>query len=295
MRLYLVDASLYVFRAWHALAPEQFLDADGEPVNAVHGFARFLLDLLEQEHPTHIALAFDEALDSSFRNDLYPAYKANREPAPESLKRQFAYCQSLASAMGLATLADTRYEADDLIGSLLLRQREQGYAGVLISADKDLSQLLGPNDIQWDYARQQRWNANGVKARYGVHAHQIADFLGLAGDASDNIPGVPGIGNKTAAALLEHFGSLDALLQRVEELPFLRLRGAKAHAKRLREHQDLARLSRQLATIAVDAPLPPTCTDARRHTPDSSRLQALMEQLRLGPMTRRRLSEQTGI
>src|SRR5690606_22287239 len=114
--LYLVDASMYVFRAWH-LIPDEFGDADGWPTNAVHGFARFLLELLERERPRHIAIAFDEALDSCFRNALFPAYKANRDPAPEELKRQFAHCKALCEGLGLATLAHPEYEADDLIGS----------------------------------------------------------------------------------------------------------------------------------------------------------------------------------
>lgn len=290
--LHLVDASLYIFRAWHSLPPDDFVDAQGQPVNAVHGFARFLLELLERERPQHIAVAFDQSLESSFRNTLYPAYKANREPAPESLKRQFALCQRFAGALGLAVLADDQYEADDLIGSLLTRQRAQGFSGVVISADKDLSQLLTPGDIQWDYARQQRWGADGVKARYGVHAHQIADYLGLTGDAVDNIPGVPGIGAKTAAALLEHFGSLDAVLARLDELPFLRLRGAASHATRLREHADLARMSRQLATIACDAPLPERIENARRSRGDITALEEVMDLARFGPMTRRRATGQ---
>src|SRR5690606_37295031 len=120
--------------------------------------------------------------------------KANREPAPASLKHQFALCQAFTAALGLDVLSDSAYEADDLIGTLLTRQRAAGFRGVIVSADKDLSQLLHPGDEQWDYARAQRWGADGVKARYGVHAHQVADFLGLTGDAIDNIPGVPGIG-----------------------------------------------------------------------------------------------------
>ncbi len=290
--LHLVDASLYIFRAWHSLPPDDFVDAQGHPVNAVHGFARFMLELLERERPQHIAVAFDQSLESSFRNTLYPAYKANREPAPDSLKRQFALCQQFAGALGLTVLADDHYEADDLIGTLLTRQRERGFSGVVISADKDLSQLLTPGDIQWDYARQQRWDADGVKARYGVHAHQIADYLGLTGDAVDNIPGVPGIGAKTAAALLEHFGSLDAVLARLDELPFLRLRGAASHATRLREHADLARMSRQLATIACDAPLPERIENARRSRGDITALEEVMDLARFGPMTRRRATGQ---
>ncbi len=290
--LYLIDASLFVFRAWHSMPPE-FTDADGWPVNAVHGFARFLLELLERENPSHIAVAFDESLETSFRNELYPPYKANREPAPEELKRQFALCRRFAQALGLAVLRDSRYEADDLIGTLLARQRQAGFRGVVVSADKDLSQLLQEGDEQWDYARQQRWNAAGVKARYGVHAHQVADFLGLAGDAIDNIPGVPGIGAKTAAALLEHFGSLDALLARLAELPFLRgIRGASSHAQRLAEHRDSALLSRQLATIALDAPLPDDLGAAARRRGDQAALGDLLDFLRCGPMTRRRALEQ---
>src|SRR5690606_31203448 len=147
--VHLVDASLYVFRAWHAM-PDEFHDAGGWPVNAVHGFARFLLDLLERQKPGHIAVAFDEALDSCFRNQLYPAYKANRDPAPEELKRQFGHCQRLCRALGLPVLADARYEADDLIGSTLSHVRQAGHHGLIISADKDLSQLLAGRDQQWD-------------------------------------------------------------------------------------------------------------------------------------------------
>ncbi|PKM07598.1 MAG: exodeoxyribonuclease IX [Gammaproteobacteria bacterium HGW-Gammaproteobacteria-4] len=284
---WLIDASVYIFRAWHSL-PDDFSDADGHPVNAVHGFARFLLELLERQRPTHIAVAFDVALDSSFRNDIYPAYKANREPAPESLKRQFGHCMALTRALGLTTLADPRYEADDLIGSSVHRLRAHGLRSIIISADKDLSQLLGTHDEQWDYARNQRWGHADVKERYGVHAHQMADFLGLAGDATDNIPGVPGIGSKTAAALLAHFDTLDALLQRVEEVPFLRVRGASQMAQRLREHGEQALLSRRLATIACDAPLPDDFGLARR-TIHASTLNQLLDQLRFGPMTRRRI------
>ena len=286
--VHLVDASLYVFRAWHAM-PDEFHDAGGWPVNAVHGFARFLLDLLERQKPGHIAVAFDEALDSCFRNQLYPAYKANRDPAPEELKRQFGHCQRLCRALGLPVLADARYEADDLIGSTLSHVRQAGHHGLIISADKDLSQLLAGRDQQWDFARGERWDAEGVKARYGVHAHQVADFLGLTGDAIDNIPGVPGIGAKTAAALLEHFGSLDALLERLDELPFLRLRGARRHAQSLQEHRQIALLSRQLATIVLDAPLPSDLGQAERRGADREALEQLCEQLRFGPLSRRRL------
>ncbi len=290
--LYLVDASMYVVRAWHSM-PNEFTDSDGWPSNAVHGFARFLLELLDRARPQHIAIAFDEALDSCFRNALYPAYKANREAAPAELKRQFAHCKALCMALGLPVLAHHDYEADDLIGSVLARQRAHGFRGVIVSADKDMSQLLGEFDEQWDYARDQRWDAGGVKARQGVHAYQVADYLALTGDAVDNIPGVPGVGAKTAAVLLAHFGSLDALLARVEEVPFLRLRGAAGIAARLREHREQVLLWRRLTTIALDAPI--DAGHFERGSADAQMLGLLCEAMRFGPMTRRRLHAAAGV
>lgn len=293
--LYLVDASLYVFRAWHSMPPDQFHDADGWPTNAVHGFARFLLELLDRARPQHIVIAFDEAHDSCFRNTLYPPYKANREPAPEPLRRQFAHCKSLCVVLGLSVLSHREYEADDLIGSACHGARAHGFRAVIVSADKDLSQLLDGDDEQWDFARGQRWNAAGVHARHGVHARQMVDYLALCGDAVDNIPGVPGIGAKTAAALLAHFGTLDALLERIEEVPYLRLRGAAACATRLRAHRQQALLCRQLAAIALDAPLDGAAPHYVRGCADAAGLHALCESLRFGPMTRRRLHDAAGL
>jgi 5'-3' exonuclease len=292
--VYLIDASIYVFRAWHTM-PAEFTDADGWPTNAVAGFTRFLLDVLERERPKHIAVAFDEALDTCFRNTLYPAYKANREPAPEELKRQFAHCRAVCAALGRTVLGHPDYEADDLIGSAVTRARAAGHRSIVLSADKDLSQLLHLGDEQWDYARNQRWGVHGVKARHGVEAHQIADYLALSGDAVDNIPGVPGIGPKTAAVLLAHFGDLDSLLSRVEEVPFLRLRGAAQAAAKLREHRDAARLFRQLTTIACDAPVGDTAPRFHRGAADAATLGPLCEHLRFGPMTRRRLYAAGGL
>jgi len=291
--LYLVDASIYIFRAWHSL-PDQFQDSQGWPTNAVHGFARFLLDLLERERPRHIAVAFDEALDNGFRHRLYAAYKANRDPAPEALKRQFVHCKALCAALGLAVLAHPEFEADDLIGSALHAHRDQ-HRGVIISADKDLSQLLLEQDEQWDYARNQRWGAEGVKARHGVHAHQIADYLALCGDAVDNIPGISGVGCKSAAVLLAHFGSLDGLYARLDEVPFLRLRGAAQMAVRLREQREHALLWRQLTTIALDAPLPGVAAGLERTAADGELLDGLCRTLRFGPLTRRRLFAAAGL
>ena len=290
--LHLVDASMYVFRAWHSM-PDEFHDADGWPTNAVHGFARFLLELLERERPRHIAIAFDEALDSCFRNAIYPAYKANRDPAPPELRRQFAWCKALCKAVGLVTLAHTDYEADDLIGTAVHAGRRDGFRSVIVSADKDLSQLLQADDEQYDFAKAVRWKADGVKARHGVHAHQIADYLALTGDAVDNIPGISGIGAKSAAILLAHFESLDALLARIDEVPFLRLRGAAGMATRLREQREHALLWRQLTTIALDAPLPDG--GFARGRGDGEELASLADWVGFGPLTRKRLADAAGL
>jgi len=285
--LYLLDASMYVFRAWHSM-PDRFYDVDGAPVNAVHGFTRFLIEFIERTRPTHAVAAFDISLTSSFRNSIYPAYKANREPAPTELKRQFEYCREIAAALGFCVLADVAYEADDLIGSAQAALRAHGFRAVIVSADKDFGQLLDGDDEQWDYARNLRWRADGVHAKMGVHARQVIDFLALTGDSIDNIPGVPGIGPRTAAALLAHFGTLDELLARLDEVSYLRIRGAAMIGAKLRAYVEQALLSRKLAAIALDAPVPRAPEALLRRVPDSTALDVLFERVRLGPMTRAR-------
>ena len=286
--VHLVDGSLYVFRAWHSM-PDEFHDHDGEPVNAVHGFTRFLCELLERSRAEHIAVAFDASLTTSFRNTIYPAYKANRELPPPQLVRQFALCREISTALGLTVFNDHQYEADDLIGSALWGLRAHGFRGVIVSADKDFGQLLGEHDLQWDFAKDHRWGPAGVFDKLGVHPHQVADYLALCGDAVDNIPGVPGIGAKTAAALLAHFGSLDALLERIDEVPYLRIRGAAACAARLREDAELAWVYRRLTRIALDVAVAETADALSRRQGDASAVDALCERIRFGPMTRSRL------
>jgi 5'-3' exonuclease len=286
--VHLVDGSLYVFRAWHSM-PDEFTDVDGHPINAVHGFTRFLCELLEKTRPEHIAVAFDASLTTSFRNAIYPKYKANRELPPPDLERQFVLCREIAEALGLPVLIDHSYEADDLIGSALWGLRAHGFRGVIVSADKDFGQLLGEHDEQWDYARNLRWGPAGVLEKLGVHPHQVADFLALCGDAVDNIPGVPGVGAKTAAALLTHFGSLDALLDRVDEVAFLRIRGAASCAAKLKEHAEMARLYRRLTRIALDAPVASHADALLRQGSEWAKLEAISERLRFGPLTRSRL------
>lgn len=285
---YLVDGSLYVFRAWHSM-PNEFFDVDGHPVNAVHGYTRFLCELLERAQPEHIAVAFDASLTSSFRNAIYPAYKANRELPPPDLERQFVQCRAITEALGIHLMIDHSFEADDLIGSTVWNFRALGWRSVIVSADKDFGQLLGEHDEQWDYARGVRWGAAGVHERLGVRPHQVADYLALCGDAVDNIPGVPGVGAKTAAVLLSHFGSLDVLLERIDEVGYLRFRGAAACAMKLREHGEKARLYRRLTRIALDAPGASTVDTLLRKSDPQKRLDLLCDQLGFGAFTRSRL------
>jgi 5'-3' exonuclease len=287
-RLMLMDGHSLAYRAFFALPVENFSTATGQPTNAIYGFTSMLSNTLRDEQPTHLAVAFDASLTTSFRNAIYPAYKANRELPPPDLERQFVLCRAVTEALGIRILIDHSYEADDLIGSVLWSLRAHGFRSVIVSADKDFGQLLGEHDEQWDFARNLRWGPAGVFERLGVHPAQVADFLALCGDAVDNIPGVPGIGAKTAAALLAHFGSLDELLDRVDEVAFLRLRGAASCAAKLREHADAARLYRRLTRIALDAPFDGS-VDALLRRRDTNTLDALCKQLRFGPLTRSRL------
>jgi 5'-3' exonuclease len=250
--LYLIDALPYVFRAYFAI--RDLRSPQGQPVNAVYGFTAFLLQLLRREPLTHIGVAFDESLTSSFRNAFFPAYKANRELPPPDLAWQLERCQAVARALGLQVFVDHQYEADDLIGTLARQATEHDMEVVVVSSDKDLMQLVTPQVTFYDAAKDRRLDVAGVRAHLGVRPEQIPDLLGLQGDAVDNIPGVKGIGSKTALALLQTFATLDALyadLARVETLP---LHQAKTLRQKLVVGREAAFLSKRLATIALDAP-----------------------------------------
>ena len=283
---YLIDGSLYVFRAWHSV-DASMSDRDGWPTNAVYGFTRFLLEFLRGQQPQHIAVAFDEALASSFRNRLYPAYKANREPAPDELKRQFQQCKRVVRALGIVCLADAEYEADDLIGSAHTVLRRDGHNVVIVSADKDLSQLLADGDEQWDYGRNLRWCARGCVDRHGVPPGHIADMLALVGDPVDNVPGVPGIGRKTAAILLHHFDGLANVLANVDAIRVMRLRGAPRIADAVAMRIEQIQLMRRLTALTLDAPVAGSADDYRPATARSGDIVPLLDELRFGPLTRR--------
>jgi 5'-3' exonuclease len=288
-RVYLVDASIYIFRAYYSV-PDTLTNSAGKPINALHGFAGFLGGFLEEVRPQHLAVVFDESLTTSFRNDIFPDYKANREPPPAGLKQQFGYCRTLVQSLGLADFSSNRYEADDLIGTIAARMRAQGFSVVILSADKDLAQLLEEGDMQWDYARHRKYYYRDVPAWLGVAAHQVADWLALAGDAVDNIPGVPGIGPKTAAALLARFDSLKGIYDHIEAVADTKIRGAARIQRLLQVHREQALLARELTGIALDPDLQVGVADVARCAVPAADIAAVCEELGLGRMTRARLA-----
>jgi 5'-3' exonuclease len=265
--IYLVDASVYVFRAYYSMPPDM-VDGDGNPVHALYGFARFLGDLLEREKPRYIAVAFDASLSTSFRNRIYPAYKANREPAPPDLMLQFARCRQFCERLGIAWFDSPEFEADDLIGTLAARMRAEGLRATIVSRDKDLAQLITPGDVYWDYSGNIRYHHGEIEGRFGVCPDRYADYLALTGDAVDNIAGVPGVGPKTAAVLMRAFATLDDLYARLDVVHDLPLRGAASVVARLAQHREAAFLARELTRIRCDVMLPVTRHQLQRRPPD---------------------------
>ncbi len=285
--VYLIDASVYLFRAWFSM-PDDFVNSRGEPTNAVYGFSGFLCSLLEQTGAEHVAVAFDESLSKSYRNEIYPEYKANRDPAPEELKRQFSWARAVAEAMGLQCYADDRYEADDLIGTLAEYWRARGHPICVVTSDKDLAQLVGEQDYWWDFSRNQKLNARQLTEKFGVTPEQMADYLALTGDSVDNIPGVPGVGPKSASALLGHFGSLDTLYERLDEVQHLEIRGARSLQKKLIEHRQAAELAKRLTVIERSVKSALASPELGRTEVDEARLNRLFDDLSFGGMLRQR-------
>ncbi len=252
--VYLIDASPYIFRAYFSL-PAAIQSADGRQVNAVYGFTEFLIQVLTKARPTHLAVAFDGSLTTSFRNEIYPEYKAQRALPPAELQAQLDWCFQVTKAMGMAAFIDERYEADDIIGTLATQVAAAGQAAVVVSSDKDLAQLVNEHISYWDFARNQRYDPAAVRKKFGVSPQQIPDLLALMGDAVDNIPGVKGVGRKTAAALLNHFAHIEELYENIDALGQLPLRAGAALKAALLAQKEQARLSKKLAAIATDMPV----------------------------------------
>lgn len=286
-RACLVDGTAYLFRGYYSVRPMHA--ADGTPVNAIVGLGNALVRVLRQHRPTHVGVAFD-AGRFNFRHRIDPAYKANRGDPPADLVPQFDLARALTEAMGLATFCVPDFEADDVLATLTTHARAAGLEVLLVSGDKDLGQLLEPGVDQYDLGRGEQWSGADLPARIGVRWDQVCDLLALAGDGSDNISGVRGVGPKAATALLAAFDDLDAIYARLDEVPDLPVRGAKTLRDRLAAGRVDAERSRVLATVRRDVPLhtgDPLGSGLRWSGPDALRLQQFVLRWNLGTLAER--------
>lgn len=268
--LFLVDGSGYIFRAYHALPP--LSRSDGVPTNAVSGYTGMMMKLVEDTDADYVAVIFDAAR-RSFRNDIYPDYKAHRPPAPEDLIPQFPLIREATAALGVSHVEMDGFEADDLIATYAQQARQQGMRVTIVSSDKDLMQLVEDGVILYDAMKNKTIGPDAVFEKFGVTPEKVVEVQALAGDASDNVPGVPGIGVKTAAALITEYGDLEALLSRAAEI-----RQPKRRASLL-EHAGAARISRQLVQLRHDVPVPVPLETFARRPPDPDVLVPFLEKM----------------
>ncbi len=272
----LVDGSSYLFRAYHA-APN-FTNGDGQPTGAVYGVINMLRSLLKQFETDRVAVIFD-AKGKTFRNDMYPEYKANRPPMPDDLRCQIEPLHKLIKAMGLPLISISGVEADDVIGTLASQASKAGIPVLISTGDKDMAQLVDENVTLINTMTNVIMGPEGVEEKFGVPPELIIDYLALMGDTSDNIPGVPGIGDKTARALLQGVGGLDALYANLDDIAPLGFRGSKGMAKKLEENKEGAYLSYELATIKLDVELEQTPEDLVKQEPNVDELIQMFGQM----------------
>jgi DNA polymerase I len=264
----LVDASGFIFRAFHAI--QILTRPDGTPVNAVYGFITMLMKLLDDMQPDHIAIIFDSAR-KTFRNDIDPTYKANRTEPPDELVPQFALVREATEAFNLDCIELNGFEADDLIATYTKEAINEGAEVTIVSSDKDLMQLVSDRVTMFDSFKNKRIGPEQVQEKFGVSPEKVVDVQSLAGDSSDNVPGVPGIGIKTAAQLIHEFGDLDTLLARSSEIKQNKRR------ENLIEHADKARLSRELVRLRDDVPLTIPLSQLGRRQPDLVHLEQFLK------------------
>jgi len=263
--VFLIDGSGFIFRAFHGLPP--MTRPDGTPVNAVYGFTNMLMKLLADADADHVAVVFDTSRQT-FRSEIYPQYKAHRPPPPDELIPQFALVRDATRAFDVCCLELEGFEADDLIATYARLAREQGAAVTIVSSDKDLMQLVGNGVEMLDPMKNRSIGEAEVREKFGVAPDRVVDVQALCGDASDNVPGVPGIGIKTAAALIEEYGDLDTLLARASEIKQPKRRES------LIENAELARISRRLVLLRDDVPPPLPLEDLAVKPVDPARLAA---------------------
>lgn len=265
----LVDGSSYLYRAYHAFPP--LTNSQGEPTGAMYGVLNMLRSLIIQYKPSHVAVVFD-AKGKTFRDELYEEYKSNRPPMPDDLREQIAPLHEMVQAMGLPLLSISGVEADDVIGTLALKAAADGRDVLISTGDKDMAQLVTPKITLINTMTNVILGPDEVKEKYGVPPELIIDFLALMGDSSDNIPGVPGVGEKTALGLLQGLGSLDEIYQQLDNIATLSFRGAKTLGAKMAEHEKVAKLSYKLATIKTDVELDKTFDDLVVNEPNLDQL-----------------------
>ncbi|CNI64141.1 DNA polymerase I [Yersinia alsatica] len=270
--LILVDGSSYLYRAYHAFPP--LTNGSGEPTGAMYGVLNMLRSLLLQYRPSHVAVVFD-AKGKTFRDELFAEYKSHRPPMPDDLRAQIEPLHQMVKAMGLPLLVVSGVEADDVIGTLAQEAEKAGHAVLISTGDKDMAQLVTPNITLINTMNNAILGPQEVCDKYGVPPELIIDFLALMGDSSDNIPGVPGVGEKTAQALLQGLGGLDALFSNLDKISTLTFRGAKTMSAKLEQNKDVAYLSYKLATIKTDVELDITCDELKVSPPDDDQLHQL--------------------
>ena len=270
--LILVDGSSYLYRAYHAFPP--LTNSAGEPTGAMYGVLNMLKSLLMQYQPSHVAVVFD-AKGKTFRDELFEHYKSHRPPMPDDLRAQIAPLHEMVKAMGLPLLAVSGVEADDVIGTLALEAGKQGRSVLISTGDKDMAQLVTPEITLINTMSNTVLGPEEVEEKYGVPPALIIDFLAMMGDSSDNIPGVPGVGEKTAQALLQGLGGMHAIYDNLDKVSGLSFRGAKTMAAKLEQNRDVAFLSYQLATIKTDVPLEVSYDQLTVNQPDVETLQTL--------------------
>ena len=245
----LVDGSSYLFRAFHGLPP--LTNSKGQDTGAIYGVINMLRSLIRQYNPTHMAVVFD-AKGKTFRDDMYKEYKANRPPMPEELRSQIAPLHDIIRAMGLPIIVEEGVEADDVIGTLSRQATEKGIDTLISTGDKDMAQLVNEHVTLINTMNNQIMTTEGVKEKFGISPELVIDFLALKGDKVDNIPGVPGVGDKSAQALLNGIGGIKAIYENLDAIAGLSFRGSKTMADKMREYEEQARLSYDLATIKLD-------------------------------------------
>ncbi|MGD9230822.1 MAG: DNA polymerase I, partial [Desulfobacterales bacterium] len=268
--LYLIDGTAYIYRAYHAI--RSLTNSNGLPTNAAFGFTRILIKLIEDRSPEYVVMFFD-AKGPTFRHKIYKEYKANRPPMPEDLSVQIPHIKKITQGFNIPVMEMQGFEADDLIGTFRLRAEQAGFSVVMVTGDKDFVQLVTDNAIIWDPMKEKTIDIKAVRQSYGVEPGQMVDVMGLSGDSSDNIPGVPGIGPKTALTLIKTFGSMDRLYEQLDKIT------KKKQHQNLIQYKAQAFLSRKLVKINTDVPVAFNPEDLKLRKPDHTKLSSLFKML----------------